>query len=849
MSSSLELSWPVRHAVVLALVTSLILGTACLRLVGQQAAKPGISPTGIASHTVFIENIGQWPATVQFVRHSLGMSAIIERSAIGLELYGPPTQEARVDRLRFEFEGTTTAVVPVGVDQVTTAFNFFVGSDPERWRSGVRGFDRVRLNELYGGIDVQLRSTRAGLEYDLFLSPGAALDQVVVNCDGVRRLSVNPDGSLLIETALGELRQAPPKTWEVAAHGACHRLHCRYRLLGPQRFGFEVDSWSGGTALVIDPGLEWSTYFGGTGHEQVHAVAIADNGDVLVAGETESPSFPTTPGAYDPTCDPAGTCVDGFVSRLSADGTRIVFSTFIGGSMSDRVVDLHLHESGDVTLIGRTGSINFPVTPGALNSGGAGGYHSFMSRLTSDGSGLAVSAKFGGSIGEDPQGGLLDASGNVIVYGSTVSADFPTTPDALDGVKNLNSDGFLARVSADGSQLLYGSFLGGDGPDSIDAAMLEPSGRLVLTAVGGDEEGPPFPPATPGAFSTTYNGVYVARLSQDWSAIETATFLGGISSERARAIAPGPDGRIVVAGATYSPDFPVTPGAIQEIAPSTLATSGFVTCFDSNLSSLVFSTYLGGGPTATVLSVHVDVSGQVTVAGRTDGGGFPTTAGAFDLQPNGVDCFISRLSPDGRRLNYSTFLGGSLGETLGTTSIVAALAVDPLGSAVIATHSDSLDYPVTPAAYQGTLAGGLDAVVTKLDMLPTGVTKFGTSTAGCLGPLAAGVTSMPQVGSEDFAVTCTAAPLGSTQGLLAISFASLPVPQTAVGTQLWLDPLHLFALVPAKSVGAGYSTVGLRIPAASAAAGLSAFAQFFWKDPCGPAGWSASNALHIVVQP
>jgi hypothetical protein len=790
----------------------------------------------------FIKNDGQWPARACFVARSTGGRIVVEPLAISLE-WDAGGQGPRASQLRLEFENANEGVVPVGLDELPTQFNFLLGSDPQRWRTSVQAYRRVLIDDVYAGVDLQIRSSEASLEYDVLVEPGASVDGVAVWCDGAVGLSIDPDGALIIATPRGSVRQPAPATWELAPDGSRQARACRYRLLGSNRFGFLVEGWSENSPLVIDPGLEWSTYLGGAGHDRPHTVALTDNGDVVIAGETESSNFPATPGVLDPSCNSAASCADAFVSRLSADGKTVVYSTYLGGILGDRVVALAVSADDDVTLIGWTNSADFPVTSGALNQGNG---QVFVTRISHDGSLLILSARFGGSILEVPLGGLLDASGNIVVYGYTASADFPTTGGALDSIQNQNSDGFLARLSADGSQLLYGSYLGGDGPDSINAAMIEPSGRLVIAASGG-ADGPRFPPATPGAFDTTYNSIYIARLSPDWSAVDTATFLGGISGERANALASGPNGTVVVAGFTYSPDFPVTPDAIQKIAPSTLATSGFVTCFNSSLSALVFSTYLGGGPTAEVCSVDVDVSGQVTVAGRTDGGTFPVTPGALDVNPVGVDCFVSRISPDGRRLDYSTFLGGSLGEAFSPPE--AELAVDPLGSAIIATHSNSTDYPVTPGAFQGTLAGGLDAAVTRLDMLPTGVSKFGTSTPGCLGPLAAGVTSMPQAGSDDFAVTCTAAPLGSTQGLLALSLASLPVSQTALGTQLWLDPFHLFALVPAKSVGAGFSTVGLRIPGGPAAIGLKAFAQFLWKDPCGPAGWSASNALHIVVQP
>ena len=794
----------------------------------------------------FIENDGQWPESARFVRRFSGCTAVVESDAIGLELAtcrsSNPCSTASV---RLRFEGANPTVTPVGLDEVPAAFNFFIGANRARWRSGVRGYDRLLFDDLYPGVDMLLRSRNDDLEYDLLLSPGARLDEISVSCEGALAVSIDSDGALVIDTPLGAVRQPTPTTWEIAPDGLSQVLPCHYRMTGPHAFGFTVEGWTGGTPLVIDPGLEWSTYLGSAAFERVGGIAIADNGDVLVAGNTHSSDFPTSSGSFDPTCDATFGCSDGFISRLSADGTSLINSTFIGGLLTDEIVAVAIDSAGHVSLVGWTTSSDFPVTPGALDTGG--GLAVFVARLSADGSSLLASARFGGSVLDFPKGGILEASGNVIVFGYTDSSDFPTTPGALDHTKALNSDGFLARISSDGSQLLYGSFLGGDGPDQINAAALEPSGRLLLAVGVGGSSG--FPSATPGAFNTVINSIYLARLSPDCSTIEAATFLGGLSGDLSRALATRPDGSVVIAGWTYSPDFPVTPGAVQDTAPSTLATNGFLTCFDSSLSSLVYSTYLGGGPTAEVTALHVDVAGQITVAGRTDGGGFPVTLGAFDVHPDAVDCFVTRFSPDGRRLFYSTFLGGSLAETIGFSSVVASLAVTPDGSAIIGTQSDSVDYPVTAGVVQTTLAGDFDAVVTRLDMLPQGVNKFGTSTPGCLGPLAAGVTSMPHVGSADFAVTCTATPPGSAQGLLALSMASLQASVTAVGAQLWLDPTQLFALVPAQSVGLGFSIVPLRIPASAMAVGLGVFGQFFWRDLCGPAGWSASNALHVVVQP
>ncbi|HKB15267.1 MAG TPA: hypothetical protein VKF62_04345, partial [Planctomycetota bacterium] len=271
----------------------------------------------------------------------------------------------------------------------------------------------------------------------------------------------------------------------------------------------------------------------------------------------------------------------------------------------------------------------------------------------------------------------------------------------------------------------------------------------------------------------------------------------------------------------------------------------FVARLSPSGGSLLYSTFIGGASTEEAVALALDAAGAATVAGHTLSSNFPTTAGAYDTSFSPGDVFVARLSPSGGSLPYSTYLGG------GGDDFALALALDATGAATVAGSTYSTDFPTTAGAYDATFNGGpRDAFVARLDMLPAGASAYGASTPGCSGPLAAGVASWPQVANASFAVTCTGAPATSL-GLVGLSAGSLASPLLGAGVQIWIDPTasNLYGLLPATSDSVGWAVVPLPIPALPGLAGLQAFVQFLWADPCGPLGFSGSNALALTVQP
>ena len=776
------------------------------------------------------------------------------RGKAALELEdGTDTTPVRGVAVRMTVLGASARAL-AAESQLPGRHHYFLGNDPARWRTGVPLYGAVRYRQMLPGIDVRVCEQQGHFEYDLIVQPEASLGAIEIAVAGAERLYLDGEGALVMQTQLGPLRMPPPVSWEEAPSGERSPIRCRYELRGEDHFGFAIGGRRPGWTLVVDPGLVWSTYLGGSGLERVHALALNAQGAVTVAGMTYSADFPTTPGAFNTTFRGH----DAFVTKLSPTGSSLIYSTFLGGGF-DEVYGLALDTQGGAIVAGWTGSSTFPTTPGAFNTTplNNGIQRAFVTRLSPTGSSLVYSTFLGGGTGGDAALALtIDGQDSAIVGGRTGSPNFPTTPGAFDTTLNGNYDGFVTKLSATGSSLVYSTFLGGSlvpggiGGDEVYAIALDGQGGVI---VAGRTYSADFP-TTPGAYATSLNGfqdAFVTRFTPTGSGLVYSTYLGGtetsFAGEAALALAVDAQGFATIAGLTSAPNFPTTPGAFDTTFNG--YANGFVTRLSPTGSSLVYSTFLGGSTyTSTIQSLAVDPAGAATVAGYTNDSTFPTTPGAFNTVGSGINVVVTRLSPTGSSLLYSTFL--STTSSLG--AYASALALDAQGAAVVGGYTGP-GFPTTPGAFSTVQSGSFDGFVARLDMLPTGAAVFGISSPGCTGPLPIDVTSMPRVGNGAFAITCNnAAP--NAAGLIGFAGAGLPSPATVLGVDVWIDPTLLLATASLTSNPVGASEVPLPIPASPTLMGVRLFAQFVWlgpnaPQPCPPSGLSASNALDFTVQP
>jgi len=668
----------------------------------------------------FTENAGQvGNAEILFYRRGGGVSVGLAAGAVVVNLHErPPTDNVdsrsgpmsvfaplpispaapiRGHLVRITFEGANP-VLPQGRGELSHRANFFLGDEPAGWRTNVRNYAEVVYEDVWDGIDVVYRTSPGGVKYDLIVHPWADIADVAFAYEGVTDLAVNRHG-LTAGTSLGPLRDDLPAAWQASGLP----VECGLRQIAQRTVGYACWGWDGTGDLVIDP-LLWATFLGGSGEDRAFGLALDGFGNHVVAGYTGSLDFPVSPGGYDVILNAR----EAFVAKLSADGASLLWATFLGGSSSDETYALALDSSGRPVVTGRTGSSDFPATPGAYDTADNGNIDAFVAKLSADGASLLWATFLGGTSGDHARALALDRFDNPVVVGYSASTDFPATPGAYDVGSNGLYDAFVAKLSADGASLLWSTYLGSSGDDQAYGLALDSSANPVVTGITWS---PNFP-ATPGRYDTTFNGgedAFVTKLSADGASLLWATFLGGADDDRGYTLALDGAGITVVAGITWSPNFPATPGSFDATLSGTV--DGYVARLTADGTSLLWATFLGGGSGTWegVYALALDGAGNPVMAGYTESADFPATPGAYDVSYNGGgDAFLGRLTADGSSLLWATFLGGS--------SWDAAIALSRFRNPVLAGITDSTDFPATPGAYDASLNGGIDGWIARIEI-------------------------------------------------------------------------------------------------------------------------------------
>ena len=386
----------------------------------------------------------------------------------------------------------------------------------------------------------------------------------------------------------------------------------------------------------------------------------------------------------------------------------LIYSTYLGGSGPDAGQGIAVDSAGDAYVTGYTSSSNFPVTPGAFQTGKGSDSDAFVTKINPSGSALVYSTYLGGSGPNAGRGIAVDSAGNAYVTGFTSSPNFPVTPGAFQTTYGGDGNAFVTKINPTGSALVYSSYLGGSGGsgggDSGSAIALDNSGEAYVTGLTKSTNFP----TTPGVFqavcrSATCYSAFVTEFNATGSALVYSTYLGGNVADEGYGIAVDSAGNAYVTGFTSSPNFPVTPGAFQTVCNgedrSYPCEDAFVTKLNPTGSALAYSTYLGGsggrgdGGGNYGVGIAVDSSGSAYVTGWTGSPNFPEVGGFQGYGTKG-DAFVTKFNATGSALIYSSYLGGnSSDEGFG-------IAVDSSGNAYVTGVTDSFDFPVTPGAIQ-----------------------------------------------------------------------------------------------------------------------------------------------------
>lgn len=749
------------------------------------ALTPSESPRGAASlRAVFADlpltfeaNEGQASAAVKFLARGPGYGLFLTSDEVVLVLRMPDHEAtssspasvevkhtAGREVLRMKLAGASGQPKIVGLEPLRARSHYFVGSDPAKWKTNVRNYARVAYREAYPGIDVVFYGNQRQLEYDLVLSPGADPDAISLQFDGARRIEVDANGALVLHTATGPVVQRAPVIYQDAG-GRRRLVEGRYVLKGPATVGFSVTGYERTQALVIDPVIAYSTYFGGSSTERVDGVAVDGLGHAYLTGTTFSADLPLA----NPLQPAPGNTVDAYVAKLDPSQSGVaslIYSTYLGGSESDQALDIAADALGNAYVGGVTGSANFPTTIAtAFQPTFAGGscpshrpcVDGFVTKLDATGSALLYSTYLGGTAGnpDHVNGIAVNSLGHVWVVGNTNSASFPTSAGAFQPAIAPGTcgeapcpDPYVAKLDpsqAGAASLLYSTYLGGT---FFEIGIGVAADGLGRAHVGGLVASTDFPVVN--ALRGTLNGPedgWAAVVDPSLSGAASlvySTYLGGSSGDIVTAVAADATGHTYAAGGG-SNDFPTTPGAFQT-TPGGGDNCGLASnprpCRDSAVvkldssqsgaTSLVFSTLLGGSGADGITAIVVDASGNAHVAGSTTSTNFPlvnpvqaslivATCGFPPQTFACPDAFAAKLNASGSALLFSTYLGGNSADS------AAGVGIDGAGDVYVGGETASTDFP-TVNAFQSTnaspseLGSPGEAFLTKIDM--AGVTAI-----------------------------------------------------------------------------------------------------------------------------
>ena len=691
----------------------------------------------------FEPNVGQADPGYSFVASGRSQAVLLSPTEAVFQL--PGSKKTRARTVHASLVGARSGAPSKAEEPLSGRVNYLIGPDPQKWHTDVPTFERVRFTSVYSGIDVAYHGNRGDLETDFVVQPGGDPDAIRIRFDGADAVGLAKDESLEARADQRTLSWKKPVLYQTSASGKTNQVEGHFKMVGNGLVGFEVGVYDLKRPLVIDPVLTYATYFG-TAYGDGAARVVADaSGNAYIVGTTDGPQFPSTPGTFFSSVNGAQGNI--LVAKVSSDGKSMVYETHIGGSNGDLGWGIALDATGNVYMTGLTSSVDFPVVPASNNlttKNPSDPGNAFVLKLNSAGNALVYSMVMGGTNLDGGSSIGVDSSGNAYVVGSTISTDLqlvnPIQTTLPTGSFGSASAGiFAAKVSPDGTKLLYSTYFGGSGDNAATSLAVDAAGNAYFT---GFTTSFSFP-VTQGAFQTTLGGIggqnysifatgdaYVVKLSPTGQKVY-ATYLGGSKDDIGMGIAVDAKGNAYVGGATLSTDFPVQ-NAFQAANHGSggdtfaLGGDGFIAELDPTGSHVLFASYVGGSSDDRVLGIALDSSGNMYLAGHTISTDFPTSgqpaqstyAGDSSTVFRSGDAFLTEVSGSSHTITFSTYLGGSAGDWAG------GVAVDGTGGIIVAGGTSSANFPTTTGSYQVKF-GGTDMQFVGTPVGDAFIAKFG----------------------------------------------------------------------------------------------------------------------------
>jgi Beta-propeller repeat len=618
---------------------------------------------------VFELNRGQAPAETRYVLRGGALEGEFQNDGVRLRLSSSKKSTQQV-KMRLVGSSEDTAITGDGTLQGHT--NYLVGNDPKQWLRGLPNYSEVRYSQIYPGTDLLFYGNGGSLEHDFEVQPGADPRRIAFQLDGAESVALDEKGNLKIKLAGGTVTFGRPNAYQTVA-GMRRHVDAAFVVGHDGTIRFRLGKYSTAEKLVIDPVLSFSTYLSALASE-ANVIATDAGGNTYITG-SGTLGYPVTAGAFSgcTTC----TANEGvtFVSKLSSDGTNLIYSTLLGGNSFAQPTGIAVDGNGNVLVAGFTGASDFPTKNGQPIAPPNNAYLGFLISLSPDGSSLNYGTMLGSPPSVSPAAMTyasaltVDSAGNAYVAGETGDGFF-TTAGALNQAAPENgcchtSDIYLAKFSPAGT-LIYSAVLGtadpqngGGGPIGASAITVDAAGDAFVAGQAGtlwpissnaylNQIAGPMPYATP----------FVMKVAPDAKSVLYSTFLD--YAYQATGIAVLPTGDVFVTGDAVGATYPTTANAYEQNAGGG---SAFLTELSADGSALAYSTVIGDS-SYKINGLALDPDGDLWLAAQTSSAQFPlvnpiqTTFPEAGGVPEPASA-VSEFDPTGQTLKFSTFLGGS----------------------------------------------------------------------------------------------------------------------------------------------------------------------------------------------
>ncbi|WP_126970329.1 DUF7948 domain-containing protein [Gynurincola endophyticus] len=515
---------------------------------------------------------------------------------------GMGEMDYRAHAIKVTFRNANPNPEIAGEKEIGGASNYFYGNDPSKWASNAKTYTAVTYRNVYPNIDIRFISAAGGLKYDIIVRPGGNPKNVILDYEGAQKLQIVKN-QLIITTSVGKMIEDIPESYTYQDQKGREKVTTKFELLSPQSVGFKVNTPGADQTLVIDPSLVFSSFTGSPSDQYGYTATPGRDGSLFSGGISWGPGFPTSTGAFQGNF--LGE-IDISIFRFNSTGSQRMYATYIGGNAHEYPHSLIADEQGNLVVLGRTNSSNFPGT----REGPGGGFDIALCKLNATGTALIGSLLIGGS-GDD---------------GVNIQDKF------------LNGNNIFRQTYR-----FYGD-------DSRSEVIFKDNGNILIVS---QTQSSNFPMRGSG-FNTSHRGAQdgiVAEIDVNCQNILWSSYLGGSSDDAAFVLTQHPITRqIYVAGATSSSDFLGANSSTFQGAPA----DGFISIISPNGNSLVKTVFVSTNRFDGIYGIQTDRAGDIYIMGVAEGGLSVINA---NYSNNGGKQFVGKLSPDLDTWHFRTVWG------------------------------------------------------------------------------------------------------------------------------------------------------------------------------------------------